>query len=79
MKRKRPILVPNSGTFGIAGKKKFYGLNRCLPHSCLVDGKISNIIGLRSSTGVGFKESVNYFLTGLKRSGCVKWKVSTII
>ena len=79
MKRKRTILVPHSGTFWVTVEKKFNGVDWSLPHSGLVDRKVTYIVWLGCSIWVGFEESINNFLGCLEGACRVERKISTVV
>ncbi len=79
MEWKGAILVPYGGALGVAAEKELNGVDRCLPHCCLVDGEVADVVGLGCSSWVGFEEGVDYLLRGLEGAGRVEGQVSTVV
>ncbi len=46
MEWERAVLVSNSGAFGVAREEEFDGVDGSLPHGCLVDGEVADVVGL---------------------------------
>jgi len=46
VEREGAVLVPYGSTFGVAAEEELDGVDWCLPHCCLVDWEVADVVGL---------------------------------
>mmetsp|Transcript_15751 Transcript_15751/g.32556 ORF Transcript_15751/g.32556 Transcript_15751/m.32556 type:complete len:365 (-) Transcript_15751:90-1184(-) len=79
VQRQTSVLVADGCSLGVANQQDLDGLDGCLPHTGLVDGKVSHTVGLGGTSGVGPQQDLDDIGRGLETTGGVQGEVSAVV